>query len=40
MYDDVRTADSPKTALLQFLQDTYEAAAELRKFGIARAWTR
>jgi hypothetical protein len=29
MYDDVRTADSPKTALLQFLQDTYEAAAEL-----------
>jgi hypothetical protein len=29
MYDDVRTADSPKETLLQFLQDTYEAAAEL-----------
>jgi hypothetical protein len=29
LYDDVRAADSPKTALLQFLQDTYEAAAEL-----------
>jgi hypothetical protein len=29
MYDDVRTSDSPKTALLHFLQDTYEAAAEL-----------
>ncbi len=27
MYDDVRTADSPKTALMEFLQSTYEAAA-------------
>ena len=29
MYDDVRTAASPKTALMEFLQSTYEAAAEL-----------
>jgi hypothetical protein len=29
MYDDVRTADSPKTALLEFLQSTYDAAADL-----------
>jgi Family of unknown function (DUF5996) len=29
MYDDVRTAASPKTALIEFLQSTYEAAAEL-----------
>jgi hypothetical protein len=28
MYDDVRTADSPKTALMEFLQSTYEAAAD------------
>jgi hypothetical protein len=28
-YDDVRTAASPKTALMEFLQSTYEAAAEL-----------
>jgi hypothetical protein len=27
MYDDVRTADSPKAALMEFLQSTYEAAA-------------
>jgi Family of unknown function (DUF5996) len=27
MYDDVRTADSPRAALLEFLQSTYEAAA-------------
>ncbi len=27
MYDDVRAADSPKAALLQFLESTYEAAA-------------
>jgi len=27
MYDDVRTADSPKAALMEFLQGTYEAAA-------------
>ena len=29
MYDDVRTADSPKDALMAFLQTTYEAAADL-----------
>jgi len=29
MYDDVRAAESPKAALMQFLQSTYEAAAEL-----------
>ncbi len=29
MYDDVRVAESPKAALLAFLQSTYEAAAEL-----------
>ncbi|MGA1986080.1 MAG: DUF5996 family protein [Candidatus Sulfotelmatobacter sp.] len=29
MYDDVRTAESPKTALLEFLQSTYDAAADL-----------
>jgi hypothetical protein len=29
MYDDVRLAQSPKEALLQFLQSTYEAAAIL-----------
>ena len=28
MYDDVRTADSPKTALMDFLQSTYNAAAD------------
>ena len=28
MYDDVRTADSPKTALMEFLQSTYDAAAD------------
>ncbi len=28
MYDDVRTADSPKAALLEFLQSTYDAAAD------------
>jgi hypothetical protein len=27
MYDDVRAADSPKAALMEFLQSTYEAAA-------------
>ena len=32
MYDDVRTADSPKTALLAFLQTTYDAAADLGKW--------
>jgi uncharacterized protein DUF5996 len=29
MYDDVRMADSPKTALMEFLQSTYDAAADL-----------
>jgi len=28
MYDDVRTADSPKAALMEFLQSTYDAAAD------------
>jgi Family of unknown function (DUF5996) len=32
MYDDVRTAASPRAALLDFLQSTYEAAAELAKW--------
>lgn len=29
MYDDVRSADSPKQVLLEFLQSTYEAGAKL-----------
>ena len=29
MYDDVRTARSPRDSLLEFLQSTYEAAATL-----------
>ncbi len=32
MYDDVRSADSPKDTLLEFLQSTYEAAADLGKW--------
>jgi Family of unknown function (DUF5996) len=32
MYDDVRTAVSPKVALMQFLQSTYEAAAVCAKW--------
>jgi hypothetical protein len=32
MYDDVRAADSPKDALMEFLQTTYEAAANLAKW--------
>jgi Family of unknown function (DUF5996) len=32
MYDDVRTASSPTTALLDFLQSTYEAGATLGKW--------
>jgi hypothetical protein len=32
MYDDVRTAGSPKTALMDFLQSTYNAAADLGKW--------
>ena len=29
MYDDVRTSASPKAALMEFLQSTYDAAADL-----------
>jgi hypothetical protein len=29
MYDDVRTQPSPRTAVLEFLESTYEAAAHL-----------
>ena len=32
MYDDVRTAASPKTALMEFLQSTYDAAADTGKW--------
>jgi hypothetical protein len=32
MYDDVRSAESPKGALMQFLQSTYDAAADLGKW--------
>jgi Family of unknown function (DUF5996) len=32
MYDDVRTAESPKDALMAFLNSTYEAAANLAKW--------
>lgn len=32
MYDDVRTAPSPKDALMEFLQSTYNAAADLGKW--------
>jgi len=32
MYDDVRAAASPKTALIEFLQSTYDAAADLGKW--------
>jgi hypothetical protein len=32
MYDDVRAADSPRDALLEFCQSTYEAAADLGKW--------
>lgn len=32
MYDDVRQAESPKQALMDFLQSTYEAAAECGKW--------
>ena len=33
MYDDVRTSESPKEHLLEFLQTTYEAGATLGKMG-------
>jgi hypothetical protein len=32
MYDDVRTLESPKDAVLEFCQSTYEAAADLGKW--------
>lgn len=32
MYDDVRTAPSPRETLMEFLQSTYEAGAELGKW--------
>jgi len=32
MYDDVRAAESPRAALLDFCQSTYEAAADLGKW--------
>ena len=32
MYDDVRKSASPREALLEFLQSTYEAAADLAKW--------
>ena len=32
MYDDVRTAANPRTALMEFLQSTYDAAADLGKW--------
>src|SRR5881296_3183226 len=35
MYDDVRTADFPKTTLLDFLQSTYEAGANSAKWNRA-----
>ena len=32
MYDDVRDSDSPREALLDFCQSTYEAGAKLGKW--------
>ena len=32
MYDDVRAAESPRNALLEFCQSTYEAGADLGKW--------
>jgi hypothetical protein len=32
MYDDVRKAVSPESALMEFLQSTYEAGANLAKW--------
>jgi hypothetical protein len=31
-YDDVRTAEDPDGALMEFLQSTYEAGADLAKW--------
>ena len=39
-YDAVRTADDPDKALLEFLQSTYEAAADRREMGPRRAGMR
>jgi hypothetical protein len=32
MYDDVRTSPSPRGTLLEFLQTTYDAGADLGKW--------
>ena len=32
MYDDVRRLEDPKAALLEFLQSTYEAGADLAEW--------
>jgi hypothetical protein len=32
MYDDVRSAESPRASLLEFAQSTYEAGANLSKW--------
>jgi hypothetical protein len=32
MYDDVRQADAPQAALMDFMQSTYEAGANLAKW--------
>jgi len=32
MYDDVRASPSPEAALMEFLQSTYAAAADLGKW--------
>ena len=39
-YDAVRTAADPDRALLDFLQSTYEAAADIREMGSRRAGMR
>jgi len=31
-YDDVRTAEDPDTTLMEFLESTYEAGADLAKW--------
>jgi hypothetical protein len=40
MYDDVRTADSPHHALMEFLESTYAGAAarELGPRGVGTTW--
>jgi hypothetical protein len=35
MYDDVRRAESPRAALLEFLESTYEAGAKLANWNRA-----